>query len=155
MKRFHVNVSVADLAESMRFYSTLFGSEPAVSKEDYAKWMLDDPRINFSISTGNLTKGINHIGIQAETVAELESIQGRLAEAGERTFDQPHAECCYAKSSKTWLRDPDDVAWETFVTHGASTIYGEDRVPAEVQHSLQADGAACCSVGDDSCCTVA
>jgi predicted lactoylglutathione lyase len=155
MKRFHVNVSVNDLSESTRFYSKFFGSEPAVVKDDYVKWMLDDPRINFSISTGNLIKGINHIGIQTETMAELESIQARLSQAGEQTFDQPQAECCYAKSSKTWVRDPDDVAWETFVTHGKSTFYGEDRVPAAVRADGDAEVLACCSSSDDSCCSPA
>ncbi len=155
MQRFHVNVSVSDLVESSRFYSTLFGRKPVVSKPEYAKWMLDDPRINFSISTGNQAKGINHIGIQADTMAELEVIQSRLAEAGERRFDQPQAECCYAKSSKTWVRDPDDVSWETFVTHGESTTYGEDRVPAELQQSADALTTPCCSSSNDGCCAPA
>ena len=148
MKRFHVNVSVADLDESTQFYATLFNSEPAVVKKDYVKWMLDDPRINFSISTGNTARGIHHIGIQADTMAELKHIQNRLAQAGEQTFDQLEAECCYAKSSKTWVRDPDNVAWETFVTHEESTTYGEDRVPSDLQQPVASDGprnVACCA----------
>jgi predicted lactoylglutathione lyase len=139
MKRFHVNISVSDLARSTRFYNTLFGVQPTVLKDDYAKWMLEDPRINFSISESRSHRGVNHIGLQAETVGELESIQARLKEAGAQTFEQPDAECCYARSTKSWVRDPDEVAWETFVTHGQITHYGNDRVPAAA-----AEGKRCC-----------
>ena len=132
MKRFHVNVSVSDLKRSVEFYETLFGVPPTVQKDDYAKWMLDDPRINFSINHATRSRGINHIGLQMDTMEELESVQSRLHEARETTFDQPEANCCYANSSKTWVRDPDDVAWEAFVTHGQITHYGTDRVPADV-----------------------
>jgi len=124
MKRFHVNLAVADLGQSMEFYRTLFGEEPAVVKDDYAKWMLDDPRINFSLSESSRSRGINHIGLQADTMSELGEIQERLHSAGESTFEQPDTECCYARSSKTWVRDPDFVAWETFVTHNEITHYG-------------------------------
>lgn len=141
MKRFHVSVSVADLSRSADFYSTLFGVEPTVLKEDYAKWMLEDPRINFSISKSKNFSGVNHIGLQADTMDELEAIQARLRNAQEKTFDQPDAECCYARSSKTWVRDPDDVAWETFVTHGEITHYGDDRAPSE----SEATGERCCA----------
>ena len=130
MKRFHVNVSVADLMRSTEFYNTLFGVEPTVLKDDYAKWMLEDPRINFSITESTKGSGVNHIGLQADTMDELEAIQSRLRDAEENTFDQPEARCCYARSSKSWVRDPDDVAWETFVTHGQITHYGTDRAPA-------------------------
>jgi predicted lactoylglutathione lyase len=129
MKRFHVNVTVADLAKSIDFYETLFGEPPSVTKDDYAKWMLEDPRVNFSISESARSQGVNHIGLQADTMEELGSIQERLHNAGKQTFEQPDAECCYARSSKTWVRDPDDVAWETFVTHKEITHYGGDRVP--------------------------
>ena len=143
MKRFHVNVSVADLGQSIDFYRTLFGAEPAVLKDDYAKWLLEDPRINFAISQSQSGQGINHIGLQADTLDELGEIQGRLREAGEMTFDQVDAECCYAKSDKTWVRDPDAVAWETFVTHGEITHFGDDREPEE-QPSTKA-AARCCA----------
>ena len=126
MKRFHVNVSVADLSQSIEFYNTLFGQEPSVTKSDYAKWMLDDPRVNFAISESSRSRGVNHIGLQADTVDELGEIQERLRHAGKQTFDQPDAECCYARSTKTWVRDPDAVAWETFVTHNEITHYGQD-----------------------------
>ena len=140
MKRFHVNVTVADLGRSTRFYTTLFGVEPTVSKNDYAKWMLDDPRINFSLSAGAREQGVNHLGLQVDSPEELETIQFRLRHAEEKTADQPDAKCCYAISSKTWIRDPDDVVWETFVTHAQSPQYGEDRFPVGF-----AESGKCCS----------
>jgi catechol 2,3-dioxygenase-like lactoylglutathione lyase family enzyme len=131
MKRFHVNVAVADLAKSIDFYNTLFGESPSVVKDDYAKWMLEDPRVNFSINESSRSRGVDHIGLQADTMEELGGIQERLYSAGEQTFEQPDAECCYAHSSKTWVRDPDEVAWETFVTHNEITHYGNDHGPEE------------------------
>lgn len=142
MKRFHVNVTVADVGRSVDFYNTLFGAEATVVKDDYAKWMLDDPRINFSISAGNGKRGINHIGLQADDIEELAAIQSRLDAAGQVTLDQPAAECCYAKSTKSWVRDPDDVAWEAFVTHGEIAHYGGDRAPERSNASTSAD--RCC-----------
>ena len=144
MKRFHVNIAVADLQESLRFYSGLFAAEPSVAKVDYAKWMLDDPRLNFSITQSAAKRGIQHLGLQAETMEELGDIQSRLARAGEATFDQPQTDCCYARSSKTWVRDPDDVAWETFVTHGQITHFGEDITTAAEENTAQA-GKRCCA----------
>lgn len=129
MKRFHVNVAVADLPKSIEFYNTLFGQEPNVHKDDYAKWMLDDPRVNFAISESCSGSGINHVGLQTDTMQELGEIQQRLKAAGQQTLDQPEAECCYASSSKTWVQDPDAVKWETFVTHGQITHYGNDDAP--------------------------
>jgi catechol 2,3-dioxygenase-like lactoylglutathione lyase family enzyme len=143
MKRFHVNVSVADLAQSIQFYQNLFGAEPTVRKDDYAKWMLEDPRVNFSISESSRLHGIDHVGLQADTMHELEEIQQRLHAAGESTFEQPDAECCYAHSSKTWVRDPDHVAWETFVTHNEITHYGADRVPK--QNDAGGTNTRCCA----------
>jgi catechol 2,3-dioxygenase-like lactoylglutathione lyase family enzyme len=135
MKRFHVNVSVADLSQSIDFYNTLFGQQPSVVKDDYAKWMLDDPSVNFAISESRRGSGINHVGLQADTMEELGEIQQRLRAAGEQTFEQPDAECCYARSSKTWVQDPDAVRWETFVTHGQITHYGVDDAPETAQPS--------------------
>lgn len=129
MKRFHVNVSVADIGQSVEFYQTLFGQEPDMLKDDYAKWMLDDPRVNFAISQSSRSSGINHVGLQADTLDELGEIQERLKHAGTQTFEQPEAECCYARSSKTWVLDPDAVRWEAFVTHGQTTRYGDDDLP--------------------------
>ena len=131
MKRFHVNISVASLAQSIEFYNTLFGQQPDVQKDDYAKWMLEDPRVNFAISESTRTRGVNHVGLQADTLDELGEIQQRLHAAGEQTFEQADAECCYARSTKTWVRDPDAVAWETFVSHNEITHYGEDIAPDE------------------------
>lgn len=143
MKRFHVNVSVADLGKSIEFYRTLFGQEPSIVKEDYAKWMLDDPRLNFSVNASERLRGVNHIGLQADTEDELGEIRERLYKAGEQTFEQPDAECCYAHSTKTWVRDPDAVAWETFVTHNDIAHYGNDLAPGEAEQAAQ--GMRCCA----------
>ncbi len=147
MKRFHVSISVADLGRSTEFYNTLFGVEPTVLKDDYAKWMLDDPYINFSITESRKFSGVNHIGLQADTMQQLEAIQSRLREAEESTYDQPEAECCYARSSKTWVRDPDNIAWETFVTHGETTHYGSDSAPSDFasrKSGSTSSGERCC-----------
>ncbi len=151
MKRFHVSVAVGDLDRSTQFYSKLFGAEPTVLKDDYAKWMIEDPRINFSISTGSQKRGISHVGLQADTMDEFELLRARLSDAEQETFDQDDAQCCYAISSKTWIRDPDDVAWETFVTHGDITTYGDDRVPDDVYQATEA-GACCKSESEAGCC---
>ena len=146
MKRFHVSLSVEDVDKSTQFYTTLFNTEPAVRKDDYAKWMLDDPRLNFSVSSLTEGAGVDHIGLQADTMEELEIIQARLAAAQLKTFDQPDTECCYARSSKTWIRDPDDVAWETFVTHGAITHYGSGNAEqAETKTVHQDPEVRCCA----------
>ena len=142
MKRFHVNVGVADIQQSVDFYRTLFDAEPTIQKDDYAKWMLEDPRVNFSINLSAGSRGVDHIGLQADTLDELGEIQERLREAGAQTFEQPGAECCYAASDKTWVRDPDDVAWETFVTHGQITHYGDDHVPP-VEKTAAKPGSCC------------
>jgi catechol 2,3-dioxygenase-like lactoylglutathione lyase family enzyme len=142
MKRFHVNVGVADLDRSIQFYSTLFGEEPALVKSDYAKWMLEDPRVNFAINLSSAATGINHVGLQADTLEELGEIQERLHTAREQTLEQPDAECCYAKSTKTWVRDPDSVAWETFVTHDSITHYGDS---GSFDDTSKAEGSRCCA----------
>jgi catechol 2,3-dioxygenase-like lactoylglutathione lyase family enzyme len=141
MKRLHLHVSVPDLAQSIQFYETLFGAPPAVVKDDYAKWMLDDPKVNFAISRRGGAAGVDHVGIQVESAAELGELAGRLTAAGARTFEEAATTCCYAKSDKTWVRDPAGVRWETFFTHGEATTYGED--PADEATAQVAD-AACC-----------
>jgi len=151
MKRFHVNLTVGNLQRSVDFYSMLFGHEPTVSKADYAKWMLDDPRINFSIATGG-RPGINHLGLQAETSEGLQTIQRRMSEAGQQTFEQADAECCYARSTKSWVRDPDEVSWETFVTHGPLGHYGSDREPDVTADSVSNAKTGCCETNADSRC---
>ena len=125
MKRLHVHVGVADLDRSIGFYSTLFGAEPNVVKGDYAKRMLDDPRMNFAISAANDGKGIEHLGIQAEDGAELGEVYGRLKAADRPVLEEGRTTCCYAKSEKSWISDPDGVVWEAFFTDGDSTVYGD------------------------------
>ena len=125
MQRLHLHISVADLEQSIDFYSTLFGAQPSVRKPDYAKWMLDDPRVNLAISARDRAPGVDHVGIQAETAEELAAIATRLKDAGEVTFDQTAATCCYAKSDKSWVVDPSGVRWESFHTLGEATMYGE------------------------------
>jgi len=136
MKRFHVHVAVHDLEQSIRFYSALFGAEPSVKKPDYAKWMLEDPRINFAISNGHKRQGVDHLGLQAENGDELEEIGSRLAQADVATTAQNGISCCYARSDKYWTVDPQGVAWESFHTLGSAPMYGDDRKPEAK--------AACC-----------
>jgi catechol 2,3-dioxygenase-like lactoylglutathione lyase family enzyme len=142
MKRFHVHVSVQDLAKSVRFYSTLFGTEPSVSKDDYAKWQLDDPRVNFAISTRGKEAGLDHLGIQAEDDSELEEIGARLAQADVALMPQKGASCCYAKSNKYWTLDPQGIAWESFHSLSTVPVYGADSRHAE--RGADAQGGACC-----------
>lgn len=146
MRRFHVNVAVADLDESIRFYSTLFDAQPAVIKEDYAKWMLDDPRINFAVETRSTVKGVNHLGIQVESADDLAALRENLEAAEGAILDQPDVTCCYARSSKAWISDPNGVSWETFLTHGDSTDYGEETgLPMTAAESkTPASKTACC-----------
>jgi catechol 2,3-dioxygenase-like lactoylglutathione lyase family enzyme len=150
MSRFHVHVGVGDLKQSVRFYSTLFGTEPSVLKDDYAKWMLDEPRVNFAISARSEgAGGVDHLGIQVETDGELRELAGRLKEAGETTRDQEAATCCYAKSNKSWVNDPAGVRWETFFTFGEATTYGEDDAPAvapvKTETGCGTKTATCCA----------
>ncbi|MEL7311795.1 MAG: ArsI/CadI family heavy metal resistance metalloenzyme [Pseudomonadota bacterium] len=126
MKRFHVNITVDELEPSVQFYSSLFAAEPTVLKPDYAKWMLDDPRVNFAISAKQCgAPGISHLGIQTESDKELDEVFERLEQAGGPTIEEPSANCCYAQSTKKWIQDPQGVAWETFITRGETTLYGE------------------------------
>jgi catechol 2,3-dioxygenase-like lactoylglutathione lyase family enzyme len=126
MKRLHVHVSVDDLSQSIRFYSTLFAAEPTVAKPDYAKWMLDDPRVNFAISKlDGRTAGISHLGIQAEDETELAEVYDRLSRAERPIVEAKGTTCCYARSDKQWIADPQGVPWETFFTYGEATVYGE------------------------------
>lgn len=126
MKRLHVHVAVANLGESIRFYSTLFATEPSVRKADYAKWMLDDPRVNFAISERSAETGVRHLGIQVENSTELKEVYSRLQQADRPVLEEGATTCCYAKSEKSWIEDPQGVKWETFLTTGESTTYGTD-----------------------------
>jgi hypothetical protein len=125
MKRMHVHVAVHDLDHSIGFYSALFAARPSVVKSDYAKWMLDDPRVNFAISTRGRRPGLDHLGIQVEDQDELHEVYGRLREAAGNVVDQGETSCCYAKSEKSWIDDPAGISWETFFTTGESTDYGD------------------------------
>lgn len=142
----HIHVAVDDLSRSVGFYSTLFGTEPSVLKDDYAKWMLDDPKVNFAISARGAAHGVDHLGIQVESDGELRELARRLKAAGETTHDQEAATCCYAQSDKVWVNDPSGVRWETFFTFGVATTYGEDEPRVEAAKPAQACSAksGCC-----------
>lgn len=155
MKRLHVHVGVDSLDRSIAFYSTLFGAEPNVVKPDYAKWMLDDPRVNFAISEGqHAVGGIEHLGIQAEDETELAEVYDRLQAADRPVVDEGATTCCYAKSEKKWIADPDGIVWEAFLTKGEATIYGDS--PALTALSENASATNCCapalSAVTPSCC---
>jgi catechol 2,3-dioxygenase-like lactoylglutathione lyase family enzyme len=124
MKRLHVHVAVDDPERSIRFYSALFAADPSGVKPDYAKWMLEDPRVNFAISArGQDHVGLDHLGIQVERVDELVEVYGRLKQAEGPVLEQGVATCCYARSEKSWIADPQSLAWEVFLTQGESTVY--------------------------------
>lgn len=142
MKRMHVHVSVIDLEASIRFYSELFAAEPTVREVDYAKWMLDDPRVNFAISQRGAAAGIDHLGIQAEDSVKLEEVHARLQRANRPVLEEGGTTCCYAKSDKYWVTDPQGVAWETFHTLGSAPVYGREAPTHTVAR------AACCGPTD-------
>jgi len=125
MKRLHVHVSVDDIAQSTRFYAALFATQPTVKKPDYAKWMLEDPRVNLAISARGAQTGLDHLGIQVETDAELQEVYARLQQADRPVLEEGTTTCCYAKSEKSWIADPQGISWETFLTSGESTVYGD------------------------------
>jgi catechol 2,3-dioxygenase-like lactoylglutathione lyase family enzyme len=157
MKRLHVHVAVSDLSQSLSFYSALFAAQPTVLKSDYAKWMLDDPRVNFAISTRGRQPGLDHLGIQVESQEELREVYGRLHQAGGNVVEQGQTACCYAKSEKSWIDDPAGISWETFHTTGESIDYGDGtgEREARVAHATEPacgipqaapkEAAACCS----------
>ncbi len=152
MKRLHVHIGVEDLAGSVEFYTTLFGHKPTVEKSDYAKWLLDDPLVNFAVSTrcGNRI-GIDHLGIQADSSDELTEITARLEAAGKGVFKQSEAACCYAVSDKAWVADPQGTPWETFYSYADETVYGDDIIVSadvprlvEKRTESQSDASSCC-----------
>lgn len=144
MKRLHIHLSVDDLEENIRFYSGIFASAPTVRKDDYAKWMLEDPRVNFAISTRAQGHGINHLGIQAESAEELTEIHQRVQQAGLISRAEPAANCCYAHSDKHWLQDPQGVVWEAFHTLAEVPVYGGSRFSPENQHAAGNTNTPCC-----------
>jgi hypothetical protein len=138
MKRLHIHVSVDDVVRSIQFYNTLFAAEPTVTKSDYAKWMLDDPRVNFAISKRGSEAGVRHLGIQVEDRVELADVYSRLTRAEGPILEEGATTCCYAKGEKSWIEDPQGVRWETFLTTGESTVYGSDPV-------IEQPARACCA----------
>lgn len=144
MKRLHVHVAVTNLPRSIGFYSSLFDATPEVVKPDYAKWMLDDPRVNFAISTRGKQPGLDHLGIQVEDQNELQEVYARLRNAGGEIVEQGQTACCYAESKKSWINDPAGISWEAFLTTGESTDYGDGsgQRMARVAHEKQ---SACCA----------
>lgn len=140
MKRFHVHIAVDDLDASIRFYSGVFGAPPSLRKPDYAKWMLDDPRINFAISKQPGQPGIDHLGVQVDSGEEMIALRERVADTRITAQDQANAECCYARSDKFWITDPQGIAWETFHTLESIPIRGR---PA------RADTSPCCGTAAD------
>ena len=142
MKRFHVHVGVRDLDESIRFYSGLFGAEPSVRQPDYAKWMVDDPRINFAISQRSTKFGVNHLGLQVDEAVELPAVKQRFEAADKASLvDEVGVTCCYAKSDKHWVTDPQGVAWEGWHSLGQVEVYGE-------QEQAKATQSSCCAPAD-------
>ena len=146
MKRFHVHVAVENLDQSIKFYSTLFAAEPTVLKPDYAKWMLEDPRVNFAISQRGAEPGIEHLGIQVENERELNEVYARLNKAERPVIEEKSTTCCYARSDKQWITDPTGISWETFLTYGEATVYGGGLAATPEQQTE----AACCA---PTCCT--
>lgn len=141
MKRFHVHVTVKDIGESVRFYSKVFGVEPTVLEHDYAKWMVDDPRINFAISAhGGRSTGVNHLGLQVDSDEELKGMRAQLAAADDGLTEESGVNCCYAKSDKYWVTDPQGIAWETWHNLGSVARYGEEQ--QRVDASSRSSG--CC-----------
>lgn len=136
MKRMHIHVAVDDLPKNIAFYSRMFGCGPAVSKPDYAKWMLEDPRINFAISSRGIKPGVDHLGIQTDTDEELAALKGRFDAAGLESVSQTGTTCCYAESDKHWLMDPQGIAWETYHTLAEAPTFGSADRKA---------GSACCA----------
>ncbi|MBN8542755.1 MAG: VOC family protein [Alphaproteobacteria bacterium] len=136
MKRLHIHVAVDDLEKSIGFYCTLFGAKPIKQKTDYAKWLLDDPRVNFAISSRGAKSGLDHLGIQVDTPEELEDLRENMKRADLGVFDEGETTCCYAKSDKSWLKDPSGIAWEAY--HTMSDVEFFNEAPAK-------EGTTCCA----------
>lgn len=146
MKRLHIHIGVENIEQAIPFYSALFGAQPVKTKADYAKWMLDDPRVNFAISTRASKKGVDHLGIQVDDTSELDELRGRITNAALPAFDEGETVCCYAKSDKIWVHDPAGVPWETYRTMEDAQVFGESPVMSE---------SACCAPetkGRPNCC---
>jgi catechol 2,3-dioxygenase-like lactoylglutathione lyase family enzyme len=148
MKRLHVHVSVRNLDASVRFYSRLFATDPTVRKSDYARWMLEDPRVNFAISQRSDRPGLQHLGVQVGDRAELTEVYGRLRGVDAPVLEQRETTCCYARSEKSWVYDPQGLPWEVFLTTGDSVVYGTDEIlPGVVQEAAAGCGETNCCAG--------
>ena len=145
MKRFHVHVAVDDLDANIRFYSAVLGVPPTVAKPDYAKWMIEEPRLNFAISSRGAKTGLDHLGFQVDLDEELGELRQKVADAEIAAPDQPRSECCYARSDKYWITDPQGIAWETYHTLGEVEVYGVDMPKAAKATDDAAEQAACCA----------
>lgn len=145
MKRLHVHVAVDDIEQSAKFYTNLFAAAPTILKKDYAKWMLEDPRVNFAISARGREAGLDHLGIQVENETELKEVSTRLKQADMQVLDEGATTCCYAKSEKAWVVDPQGIAWETFLTTGQATVYGDDNLVSSSGEIPMARSSACCA----------
>ena len=136
MKRFHIHIGVEKLEEAIGFYSALFGAAPVKTKPDYAKWMLDDPRVNFAISTRAKKKGVDHLGIQVEEESELNELRNRIEKANMKVLEEGATTCCYARSDKSWVQDPAGIPWETYRTMEDAQLFSE---------SMEGTESACCT----------
>ena len=145
MSRLHVHIAVDHLERNIAFYTAVFGSDPVVRKADYAKWRLDEPKVNFAISARGRKSGLDHLGIQAEDERELADIRARLESAGIAGLEQSGTTCCYARSDKYWVTDPQGIAWESFHTLGEAPMFGE--------HAEGAESGACCAPTASDCCS--
>jgi catechol 2,3-dioxygenase-like lactoylglutathione lyase family enzyme len=154
MKRLHIHMGVEDLAQSIRFYSALFGAEPVKTKPDYAKWMLDNPHVNFAISTRTGDTGVNHLGIQVDEESELSELRARLKSADMSVVDEGETVCCYAKSEKSWVHDPSGIPWEAYRTMEDAEIFKAEKTDASGCCAPEADKASCCApeAKTGSCC---
>ncbi len=147
MKRMHIHVFIDDLQQSINFYSNLFGSEPTKRKDDYAKWMLNDPKINFAISISDSKSGIDHLGIQVDEDSELKDMRERLAKADMKTFAEGETVCCYSKSDKTWVEDPSGIAWETYRTMEDAETFNNSpakNIISSDSETPNIESASCC-----------
>ena len=145
MKRMHIHVGVDNLQQSINFYSALFGAQPVKTKTDFAKWMLDDPRVNFAISTRAGQQGVNHLGIQVDEQAELDEIRERLRDADMSIFDEGETVCCYARSDKSWVQDPAGIAWEAYQTMDDAELFSMADSTRQDQASESTTNTGCCA----------
>jgi hypothetical protein len=152
MKRFHIHVGVTDLEKSVQFYSTLFGRPPTKLKADYAKWMIEDPRLNFAISTRVGENGVDHLGIQVESAPELAEITERLKQADLGVYDEGQTTCCYAESDKAWVKDPSGLAWEAYQNMAEAETFGAPMAPSAGEPAAGNDSCCASDEPDSACC---